>query len=648
MSFIRLFLRFSQCRSWLCLLLSFSLLVTAGRGATPQAEPGAVTPEQQRALAAVTNLPVGAFVAMSDLVYLEPARLRPLLESVAGPADARERLAVEEFRQFAPGFALASASEHAVIAEFGAFLEKPTPRAALFRGTVDGVVVYVLTFRGTTIFKDWLVNAAGFAGIVPPYHRDADALTGALMRKLAPEAILVLAGHSLGGGIAEYAASQHGLVALTFNSAHLSLPFDPDPRGLVHTFHVTGKHSWARMLFGDVVNGLRLGGNFEQTRVVAVPVGEGLVLRPHTIGTFYDWQPRVEARGLARLGTEAKLRRSALLRSMPNLVAETPVLLRDAIRVFDVARCPAFADAPEDELADVWDLRLRYGIVWDTHPSGGLPVENLRIFDPAENEPTEADYAETWASQTSFSHPFNRSTALLLNLGRRMLNYDQATQHNFSTTEFGAGVGLSLHDGQGTLALAAIYQRFASSAGNAGDAIGAQLSGAFMLENFMFWEDLSYSWIENTRLPGADGYMSDINAGVRAFLWRHRTTPAAGHLAVQARGFHGKRAAGDAQFDNLQWGLGVGLVARYKQVRFFIERGRRWTDHDITVPRPTEFFDRETILRFELGYETAFGERWRVLGWELTAAHALVHNRTRAGVGDYDRKLTSLQVSKQF
>lgn len=610
--------------------------------------PETLSADQRRTLAAIEKLPVGAFVAMADLVYLEPDRLRSLLEAAGLPSDARERQAVGEFRRFATGFALASAAEHAGIAEFGAFLEKPTPRAALFRGTVEGKAVYVLTFRGTTLLKDWLVNAAGFAGVVPPYHRDADALTGAVARKIDRDAILVLAGHSLGGGIAEYAASRHGLVALTFNSAHLSLPFDPDPRGVVHTFHVTGKHSWARMLFGDIVNGLRLGGNFEQTRVVAVPVGEGLVLRPHTIGAFYDWQPRVEPRGLARLGDEAKLRRSALLRSMPNLVAETPVLLRDAIRVFDVARCPAFAGAPEDELADVWDLRLRYGIVWDTHPSGGLPVENLRVFDPAENEPIEADYAETWASQTSFSHPFNRSTALLLNLGRRMLNYDQATQHNFSTTEFGAGVGLSLFEGKGTLALAAIYQRFASSGGNAGDVIGAQLSGAFMLENFMFWEDVSYSGIENTRLPGGDGYISDVNAGVRAFLLRNRASPALGHLAIQARGFHGKRAAGDKQFDNLQWGLGVGLVARYKQVRFFVERGRRWTDHDIAAPRTMEFFDCETILRFELGYETAFGERWRVLGWELTAAHALVHNRTRAGVGDYDRKLTSLQVSKQF
>ncbi|HEY1107048.1 MAG TPA: hypothetical protein VGE76_00400 [Opitutaceae bacterium] len=631
-----------------CLLLSFGLLATAVSRATPQAEAGAVTPEQQRALATVAKLPVGAFVAMSHLVYVEPKELRALLASAELPAEPARRQAVSEFRQFAPGFTLVPAAEHAAIAEFGAFLESPTPRAALFRGTVEGTVTYVLAFRGTTILKDWLVNAAGFAGVVPPYHRDADALTGAVARRIEPGAILVLAGHSLGGGIAEYAASRHGLVALTFNSAHLSLPFDPDPRGLVHTFHVTGRHSWARLLFGDVVNGLRLGGNFEQTRVTAVPVGEGLVLRPHTIGTFYAWQPRKEPRGLARLGPEAKLRRSALLRSMPNLVAETPALLRDAIRVFDVTHCPAFADAPDDELADVWDLRLRYGIVWDTHPSGGLPVENLRIFDPAENEPTEGDYAETWASQTSFSHPFTRTTALLLNLGRRMLNYDQATQHNFSTTEFGAGVGLSLLDGRGTLALAAIYQRFASSAGNAGDAIGAQVSGSFMLENFMFWEDLSYSWIENTRLPGADGYLSDVNAGVRAFLWRHRAAASLSHVAVQIRGFHGKRAAGDKQLDNLQWGLGVGLVARYKQVRFFIERGRRWTDHDIVAPRPAEFFDRETILRLELGYETAFGDQWRVLGWELTAAHALVHNRTRAGVGDYDRKLTSLQVSKQF
>lgn len=648
MPFARLCFRVFRRRRLSSLLLGFALLAVAASGAATPASSGALSPEQRRALATIARLPVGAFVAMSHLVYVEPKELRACLESAELPADPARRQAVGEFRRFAPGFALASAAEHAGIAEFEPFLNYNTPRAALFRGTVEGTVTYVLVFRGTTILKDWLVNAAGFAGVVPPYHRDADALTGAVARRIEPGAILVLAGHSLGGGIAEYAASRHGLVALTFNSAHLSLPFDPDPHGLVHTFHVTGRHSWARLLFGDVVNGLRLGGNFEQTRVIAVPVGEGIVLRPHSVETFYDWPPREESRGLARLETGARLRRSALLRSMPNLVAETPVLLRDAIRVFDVTHCPAFADAPDDELADVWDLRLRYGIVWDSHPSGGLPVENLRIFDPAENEPTEGDYAETWASQTSFSHPFTRRTALLLNLGRRMLNYDQATQHNFSTTQFGAGLGLSLLDGQGTLALAAIYQRFASSAGNAGDAIGAQLAGSFMLENFMFWEDVSYSWIENTRLPGADGYISDVNAGVRAFLWRHRASSSLTHVAVQLRGFHGKRAAGDKQLDNLQWGLGVGLVARYRQLRFFIERGRRWTDHDVTVPRPTEFFDRETILRFEVGYETAFGEQWRVLGWELTAAHALVHNRTRAGVGDYDRKLTSLQVSKQF
>ncbi|MDR0736608.1 MAG: hypothetical protein LBF51_07240 [Zoogloeaceae bacterium] len=83
--------------------------------------------------------------------------------------------------------------------------------------------VKFIVFRGTRIdsAKDILTNLQQFIHIMPERYRWADEL---VMRVAAenPASRLFIAGHSLGGGLAMYAAMKHGLEGVAFNPAGLS------------------------------------------------------------------------------------------------------------------------------------------------------------------------------------------------------------------------------------------------------------------------------------------------------------------------------------------------------------------------------------------------------------------------------------------
>lgn len=103
----------------------------------------------------------------------------------------------------------------------------------------------MLAFAGTDLFskEDWKNNGQQGTGILTSdQHKQALQLTSKLQNQYGDN--LSLTGHSLGGGLAIYAASKTGLSATTFNAAGL------------HKWN-TGKYTdniTAIVLSGDILN----------------------------------------------------------------------------------------------------------------------------------------------------------------------------------------------------------------------------------------------------------------------------------------------------------------------------------------------------------------------------------------------------------
>ncbi|MEM6313754.1 MAG: hypothetical protein AAF743_06680 [Planctomycetota bacterium] len=92
---------------------------------------------------------------------------------------------------------------------------------------IDGQLTVVAAFRGTDNdrgffqgMRDWsdnLGHGAGFLGIPGQYDAARDLVAG--LKEKYPGFPMITTGHSLGGGLAAYAAKAHGLTAFTFNAA---------------------------------------------------------------------------------------------------------------------------------------------------------------------------------------------------------------------------------------------------------------------------------------------------------------------------------------------------------------------------------------------------------------------------------------------
>jgi hypothetical protein len=88
-----------------------------------------------------------------------------------------------------------------------------------FRAVIysDGQGRHVLAFRGTSDIKDWMTNLRQGLGFEDAQYQQAISL--AKQAKIAFGQDLVLAGHSLGGGLAATAAAATDTPAVTFNAA---------------------------------------------------------------------------------------------------------------------------------------------------------------------------------------------------------------------------------------------------------------------------------------------------------------------------------------------------------------------------------------------------------------------------------------------
>ena len=82
----------------------------------------------------------------------------------------------------------------------------------------DGRVV--VAFRGTDEFKDWVKADIPQAVSLPEHYREGCGFAEDMKARYGD---IVVTGHSLGGGIAQYAALKLGLEAWTFNPAGIGL-----------------------------------------------------------------------------------------------------------------------------------------------------------------------------------------------------------------------------------------------------------------------------------------------------------------------------------------------------------------------------------------------------------------------------------------
>jgi len=142
-----------------------------------------------------------------------------------------------------------------------------TPRCILFVNRKVRPIAYVLSFRGSVDSDDWLANILGGIGCYPGLYENAEKLVEKVVDIVSENnGTLVLTGHSLGGGLAEYVAGRYGLQAVTFNSSHLSVPFRPEKGAWVDSYYIPVAQFFHGCPY-DLVHPLRLGGNFSYTQV---------------------------------------------------------------------------------------------------------------------------------------------------------------------------------------------------------------------------------------------------------------------------------------------------------------------------------------------------------------------------------------------
>lgn len=94
----------------------------------------------------------------------------------------------------------------------------PPALAGLYAHQETGEAVLVLRGTRPLSLKDWLVNIRTTHGSETSHHRQALATTLAAS-KIAPR--LFVAGHSKGGGLAQYVSAQTGIPSVTFNTVGL-------------------------------------------------------------------------------------------------------------------------------------------------------------------------------------------------------------------------------------------------------------------------------------------------------------------------------------------------------------------------------------------------------------------------------------------
>lgn len=146
--------------------------------------------------------------------------------------------------------------------------------AALYHKT--GTDEYVLAFRGTNGLNDWGVNLNQYIGLTnfisfSDQHDKAVRSVDSVQDLLPSNAKLTLTGHSLGGGLATWAAHKRGLKAYVFNTArisYISKKFLPNTSGCYVKSYIScdGSIEWC-----DVVSGFGEGTALTTDYVILIP-----------------------------------------------------------------------------------------------------------------------------------------------------------------------------------------------------------------------------------------------------------------------------------------------------------------------------------------------------------------------------------------
>jgi hypothetical protein len=136
------------------------------------------------------------------------------------------------------------------------------PKKAAFEDLVNGFKAstfikgknLVVVFQGTNPNElvDWTTDIAAKMGLEPGQYKDALDYVGTIIQQAGKDYDVVLTGHSLGGGLATYAALKYSKPAIVFNAAPMGSGMLGDIQGLSDkTLLVTNVD-----LMGDPVSGL--------------------------------------------------------------------------------------------------------------------------------------------------------------------------------------------------------------------------------------------------------------------------------------------------------------------------------------------------------------------------------------------------------
>ncbi|CAI1842303.1 MULTISPECIES: DUF2974 domain-containing protein [Serratia] len=146
---------------------------------------------------------------------------------------------------------------------------------------------YVLAFAGTNDMRDWLSNVRQATGYDDVQYNQAVAV--AKSAKAAFGEALVIAGHSLGGGLAATAALATGTVAVTFNAAGVSdytlNRMGIDPAAAKQDAQAGGIRRYSEQY--DMLTGTQ-----ESTSLIPDAIGHKITLANNdTLSGIDDWRP---------------------------------------------------------------------------------------------------------------------------------------------------------------------------------------------------------------------------------------------------------------------------------------------------------------------------------------------------------------------
>lgn len=146
---------------------------------------------------------------------------------------------------------------------------------------------YVLAFAGTNDMRDWLSNVRQATGYDDVQYNQAVAV--AKSAKTAFGDALVIAGHSLGGGLAATAALATGTVAVTFNAAGVSdytlNRMGIDPAAAKQDAQAGGIRRYSEQY--DMLTGTQ-----ESTSLIPDAIGHKITLANNdTLSGIDDWRP---------------------------------------------------------------------------------------------------------------------------------------------------------------------------------------------------------------------------------------------------------------------------------------------------------------------------------------------------------------------